>query len=291
LEFKAEFHYASEDAYGFIIGRSVIDCKSGGYLYCMHGGRKHRLPTRNNESGFTRYRLSAGPKGLEFQVDDRPPKMYPGAWKGGRLGWPWHNGKLQTVRIVGRLDPLWVNEMAEVAAERVRFERGEWVKIEPRERRVPAPEAEPRMIGRTKRSDYKYDVATHRLAGWHQVGASWGVAGKELVSPRSPADRKTWYSLIRPLALIARDAEMAFEARIDEGEFNVLLPGYQTWYYEREFLIVGTDELKIDAITPFKMDGSRPPGTYNQKVQVTRPRAPCKGQWRKYLIRTRGGHR
>ena len=126
--------------------------------------------------------------------------------------------------MTGRVDALWFAEMAEVAKDRAKFlAGGAYVELKPKPRSTPRPEVEPEMIGWAIYPIREKPVRS--LAGWNEVGPSWTTDGADFISPK-PKEKQMdrWTSVFWPQALIAPGAELAFEARLDTGTLDVLLP-------------------------------------------------------------------
>ena len=226
--------------------------------------------------GSHRYRIKAGASGVSFQVDNGTAQVAPGPWAGGRLKWPGHYKTLPTaIKVTGRFDPVWLTEMGEVAKDRAKFLTGAYVDIKPTLRAAPRTEVEPEMMcwaGSVNR-----DKEIRGIAGWNEVGPSWTVEGTEFVSPK-PKDKKrnAWTSAFWPQALISPNAELAFEARIDAGQIDVLLPsespaGQMQAY---RFAVISKDHVKVQDIGVFDDVTKRNEGT----VFADSPKRHASGQ-------------
>jgi hypothetical protein len=254
------------------------------------GGKRlekaHAIPTecvkREGEARSSRtYRITAGPRGVAFQVDDAAVQATNVPWPGGRFIWPGHYWLVPSaLKITGRLDPTWVREMGKVAEDRRDFLAGKVVKLEPEARRAVRPEREP------WRNCYGYgtDTEVRRLLGWHEVGASWTVREGAWVSPAPTDGRESWHSKIWPAALVSRNALLHFEARVDAGQLDLQIPAeyagnpYRT---NHEFVVIGPSGISLAEISTFS---SRPGSRTLKRVRVDPKVAPGRGKWRRYDV-------
>jgi serine/threonine protein kinase len=234
-------------------------------------------------NGHHRYRMKAGPSGASFQIDDQPEQTVPGAWPGGRLQWPGHNPnqilplKLQ---VVGKLDPQWLAEMAEVAKDRAKYLSGAWVDLKLKTKRNPRTEWSPNVEGYI----YSRDKQTRTIAGWNEFGDAWTLQDNELISPR-PQKKTGWESVLWPAALISHNAELEFEAKIDAGQLRVNLAGdYKGLYYDaRDHIILEPAKVRVAQSTTFFSSLPTEP-TKEEKVINQAELPPKAGQWRRYHV-------
>ena len=253
--------------------------------------KEHAIPTdcrrREGEPRASRtYRITAGPRGVAFQVDDAPVQAVNVPWPGGRLIWPGHHQLVPSgLKLTGRLDPRWASEMRVVAEDRERFLAGKVVKLEPKARRAVRPEREP------WRNCWSYgaDTEVRRILGWHEVGASWSVREGEWVSPAPTDGRESWHSKIWPAALISRNALLHFEARVDAGQLDVQIPAeyhgnpYRTNY---EFVVIEPGGISLTELGTFT---SRPGARSVKRLRVSGTVAPGRGRWHRYDVSLDGG--
>ncbi|MHC4248242.1 MAG: hypothetical protein ACYS9X_03860 [Planctomycetota bacterium] len=255
--------------------------------------KPHAIPTdcrrREGEGGgrsSRTYRVTAGPRGVAFQVDDGPVQAANVPWPGGRLIWPGHHQLVPSgLKLTGRLDPKWVSEMRTVAEDRRDFLAGKVVKLEPEARRTVRPEREP------WRNCWSYgaDTEVRRLLGWHEVGASWTVQDGVWVSPAPTDGREGWHSKIWPAALVSRDALLHFEARVDAGQLDLQIPAeypgnpYRT---NCEYVVIGPDGISLAQLSVFT---SRPGARKVGRVSANSTVAPGRGKWRRYDVSLDGG--
>lgn len=248
--------------------------------------KNHAIPTecrrREGEARSSRtYRITASPRGIAFQVDDAPVQTVALAWAGGRLIWPGHHQLVPSgLKLTGRLDPMWLREMRDVAADREKFLAGKVVQLEPATRRAVRPEREP------WRNCYNYgtDMETRVLVGWHEVGASWTVREGTWVSPAPVDGRESWHSKIWPAALISRNAQLRFEARVDAGQLDVQIPSEHpgnSYRTNREFVVIGPDGVSLTELGVFS---SRPGARSVRKLRVDATAAPGRGRWHRYDV-------
>ena len=258
---------------------------------------KHLLPTgatgqAHGADAERRYRLKASPQGFSFQVDEERPQVLAAAWKGGRLKWPSHNTVApEKLTLTGRLDPRWLNEMSEVAAERAQFSApgGAYVTLKPKARAVPRPDLEPWFDA------YSYnpnpDLETRTILGWHEIGPSWSLEKGEYVSPNPPPSHSPWISWFWPAALVSAHAEIAFEAWIEKGALELRLP--TLWdnravlnWHSLDLLVLEKESVRVEHCYFFL--GS--PGRMEKDIaeKVRKPVPPAKpGKWQQIQILNR----
>jgi hypothetical protein len=218
------------------------------------------------------YRLRAAAAGLSFQLDDEPPLVVVKPWHGGRLRWPGHNQPLpHALKVTGRLDPLWLSEMSEVASDRAKFLAGGVVEIKPRLRNPPRSETEPWMNA----WGYGQEKESRSLAGWYEVGAAWTAEGNEFVSPRPKDKRETWVSMARPAAQTERYAQWAFDARLDSGQLCLEIVSGD--FLAQDFIVLSATGVKIQRLETF----NDKPGVHAEKeVRAQAALSGIKnGQW------------
>lgn len=276
----------------FRLGDSMLMQQKNLAQDIVHLGKKIHQDTPESSSkkddyygpggGAHRYRFKAGTTGISFQVDNGTPQVASGPWTGGRLKWPGHYKMLPTaMKITGRFDPMWLAEMAEVAKDRAKFLTGSYVELKPIQRAVPRNEIEPEMMCWMGSVDRDKEI--RGLAGWNEVGPSWTAEGAEFVSPK-PKDKKrnAWTSAFWPQALVAPNAELAFEARIDAGQIDVLLPCEQPpgQMLAYRFAVISNDHVKVKDISVFDDITVRKEGT----VFADFPNGAQSGKWCKYQI-------
>lgn len=291
-EVDAEFMLSNDGRWDrvFHLGDTVLYHYQKGGQTIEHQGKKydlsHSIPTgkstANKHAGgaLRKYRLRAGPKGISFQIDSAKPQIVPVPWPGGRLMWPGHHQIAPAeLRVTGRLDPLWVSEMTAVAKDRARFVSGAPLDLKPKMRPVVRPELEPWLHSYA----YGRNHELRPLFGWHQVGAGWSVQSSQWVSPKPTDGRKTWWSVIWPAALISRDAELEFEARIDRGQLDVLLPAFyrnNKYRTNHEYIIIEPAGIKFAEIGTF----SSKPGHRSVKAKVQSQAKPKLKKWHHYKV-------
>ncbi|MBE7465698.1 MAG: hypothetical protein HS116_19670 [Planctomycetes bacterium] len=275
----------------FHVGESRCILEMGGRLRVEHLGQKAQgepaglfspTPDRYGTIGGPhRIRIRAGAPGLSFQVDEHPPVALPGPWSGGRLMWPGASYQIapSKLTVTGRLDPLWLAEMQEVAKQRAAYFAGQPVALAPVVRSRPRPETEPWLHCWT----YGADKEVRYFAGWNTVGASWTAEGKEWVSPR-PADRTEWYSWFWPMALVSNECELSFEAKQENGPFGIsFVP--RDGGIDTKILFIDSNTAKIELYALFE---DRPVVRKSNVSYDTVPLSTGK-DWLPYTVRVQGG--
>lgn len=221
-ELEAEFEVvpSTEDrfAVGFVVGDTILWQESAGVLNIEQQGKKFKLENALAIKDTRLYRIKAGPAGISFQAGTEKELVVNAPWPGGRLKWGGIlAGEPKKLKVVGKLDPQWMAEMAEVIKDRVKFAAGVYVDLKPMIRANAHAEVEQAAgyyFGQRKE--------THILFGWHEIGSSWTLQGADLISPKFPAGGK-FMGAIWPAALVSPVAEVAFEAKIDRGLLDVLV--------------------------------------------------------------------
>ncbi|GMV79760.1 MAG: hypothetical protein AMXMBFR7_09440 [Planctomycetota bacterium] len=275
----------------FHVGESRCILEMGGRLRVEHLGQKAQsepaglfspTPDRYGTIGGPhRIRIRAGAPGLSFQVDEHPPVALAGPWSGGRLMWPGASYQIapSKLAVTGRLDPLWLAEMQDVAKQRAAFFAGQPVALPPVVRSRPRPETEPWLHCWT----YGTDKEVRYFAGWNTVGASWTAEGKEWISPR-PADRTDWYSWFWPMALVSNECELSFEAKQESGPFGISFAP-RDGGIDTKILFIDSSAAKIELYALFEDR----PVVRNSNVSYDNVPLPAGKDWLPYTVRVQGG--
>lgn len=285
-EFQAKFEYNVGGRYYILPGASVLHYAYFGGSTFKHAGKTYPAQGAGDLRTLQTYRVSAGREGLSFQLNKHKPLIMPGPWQGGRL--KWYPNDFAKATIIGRLHPAWLEEMQEVARQRRLFERGEWIDLRPKRRRMPLPEVENHLCHRL---GLRIDVA-HALAEWHQVGPSWTVDGEEYVSPRDQKGIDVAMCRIWPAALGSGNAELYFEAKIESGDFGVFSQYIRAGSTRSRWLVIGSEQISVrDFKVDFNYVGkSKRFADVKSKVAAIRvsKRPPCIGAWKRYVLSRRG---